>query len=281
MKNKIKELTTFTIIIIFFIYILNNNPYITKQVVYSIEIWITKIIPTLFPTFILVDLINNSNIPYYLNKYFKINYLYILSIISGSPSNAYIINKYNTNKTKLIAVTKYASLLFTITHLTKIFNKSIAITLIALNIISNLILIIITKPPKIEYKKEKQQPLSLLIINSIKNNINTIITILGTIIFINILPIEKIDNTYIKALLFSITEITTSLNYLTTINIATNIKLLITIISLSTCGLCIELQIKSIINDASTNYKQYIKYRLIHLIIFLILSIPILFHIQN
>ena len=108
-----------------------------------------------------------------------------------------------------------------------------------------------------------------------------VLIIIGTIIIVNLLPINKIDNQIIKSLLLSTLEITSSLNNLQIQNISLNIKLLCTIISISTCGLCIELQIKSIINDANINYKKYYKYRLIHLILLLILSIPILYHIQN
>ena len=109
MKNKIKNIFLFTIIIIYFIYCITNNTYIKLQTINSFNLWITKIIPSLFPTFIIVDLIYNSNIPYYINKYLHINYIYILSIISGSPSNAYILNKYNQDITKLLSVTKYTS----------------------------------------------------------------------------------------------------------------------------------------------------------------------------
>ena len=273
MKNIIKEIILFTIIILYLIYCLTFNSYIKEQVIYSINIWITKIIPSLFPTFIIIDLIYNSNIPYYISKYLHINCLYILSIISGSPSNAYILKKTNADITKQLSVTKYTSLIFTYNYLKSIFNGNTAILLILLNILSNIILILIIKPKNTIESTNKKANIFTTIINSITKNISSLITILGTIIFFNTLPINLITNTYIKTSILSILEITTSLNNLNTINIPLNIKLLFTVISLSTCGLCIESQIKSIINDTSINYNKYIKYRLIHLIIYLSLTL--------
>ena len=259
MKNIIKEIILFTIIILYLIYCLTFNSYIKEQVIYSINIWITKIIPSLFPTFIIIDLIYNSNIPYYISKYLHINCLYILSIISGSPSNAYILKKTNADITKQLSVTKYTSLIFTYNYLKSIFNGNTAILLILLNILSNIILILIIKPKNTIESTNKKANIFTTIINSITKNISSLITILGTIIFFNTLPINLITNTYIKTSILSILEITTSLNNLNTINIPLNIKLLFTVISLSTCGLCIESQIKSIINDTSINYNKYLK----------------------
>ena len=123
MKNILKNLLLLTILIIYFYYVLTNNEFITSKTIYSVTIWLHKILPTLFPTFIIVDLIYNSNIPYYVNKYGHFNYIYLLSIISGSPTNAYILNKYDGDLTKLLAVTKYTSPIFTYTFLKLIFNN--------------------------------------------------------------------------------------------------------------------------------------------------------------
>lgn len=276
MKNILKEIFIFTIIFLYFIYIIKYNSYITEQTIYSVNIWLNKILPTLFPTFIIVDIIYNTNLPYYIEKYLHINFIYIISILSGSPSNAYILNKYNQNITKILSVTKYTSPIFTYTFLKAIFNHKTAILLISLNILSNIILKLIIKPKNIKYKRIKKETIYTTITNSIKKNINTLITILGTIIFFNTLPIHLIKNNLIKGTILSILEITTSLNNLLTTTLPYNIKILLTIISISTCGLCIETQIKSIITDTFINYKEYLLYRLLHTIIFLILGIFII-----
>ena len=271
MKNILKETTLFTILITYFIYCLTNNTYIVSKTIYSVNIWLHKIIPTLFPTFIIVDLIYSSNLPYYISKYLHLNYIYLLSIISGSPSNAYMLNKYDVDITKLLAVTKYTSPIFTYTFLKLIFNHQIALIIITCNILTNFILIKLLKPPKIPFTKQNNNILKTFI-TSLSKNINLLITILGTIIFFNTLPFTKITNPYLKGLILSILEITTSLNYLSITSIPLTIKLILAIISISTCGLCIECQIKSIINDTFINYSKYLKYRLFHLLIFFFLT---------
>ncbi len=276
MKNIIKEIFIFTIISIYFIYCITNNEYISKEVINSFNIWLTKIIPSLLPTFIIVDILYNTKIPYYISKYIKINPIYIISIISGSPTNAYILNKYKEDTTKYLSTTKYTSPIFTYSYLKLIFNTKIALILILLNILSNIIIILLIKPKNIKIEYNKTKPITETITTSIKTSINNLITILGTIIFFNTLPISKINNTYLKTSLLSILEITSSLNNLSNISIPFNIKLLFTIISISTCGLCIETQIKSITSDTLINYNKYIYYRIIHLIIYLLLSIIIL-----
>lgn len=274
MKNIIKETLIFTVLTLYLFYSIKYNSYIVLKVSNTIEIWINKIIPSLFPTLIIVDIIYNTKIPLYIEKYLHINSLYILSIISGSPTNAYILTNYNEDITKHLSVTKYTSPIFTYTFLKAIFNTKIALILMSLNILSNIILTILIKPKKLKYTYQKKE-ISTIITNSIKKTINTLITILGTLIFFNTLPTNLIKNKYLKTIILSITEITTSLTNLTNITLPINYKILFTIISISTCGLCIETQIKSIISDTQINYNKYINYRLFHLLIYLLLIIVI------
>ena len=207
MKNKIKDLLLFTILVSYFIFCITNNTYIMEQVIYSFSIWITKIIPSIFPIFIIVDVLYSSNIPIYIEKYLHINVYYVLSIISGSPSNAYILSKYDTDITNHLSVTKYTSPIFTYYYLKAIFNHKIALILICTNILSNILLSIIIKPKNIKYTTNKQQNIFMLLSTSTKNNINNLISILGTIIFFNTLPINLINNTYLKTSILSILEI--------------------------------------------------------------------------
>ncbi len=275
MKNIVKEFLLLTILSSYFIYCLTNSVVIKNQTILSIQLWISKIIPSLLPTFIIADLLYNSNIPYYINKYLHLNYFYLLSIICGSPTNAYILNKYEMDITKLLAVSKYTSPIFTYTFLKMIFNTKTSLIIMGANILANFILIALIKPPKIVFTYQKSNPLTVLV-NSITKSINTLIVILGTIIFFNTLPINLINNIYLKTSILSILEITTALNHLSIVNLPLITKLFFTLIALSSCGLCIECQIKSIINDTSLNYGQYLKYRLGHLLIFSGLTVVLL-----
>lgn len=276
MKNILKETTIFTIITLYFIYILKNNTHISKIILTTYNIWLTKLIPNLFFTFIIIDLINNSNIPYYLEKYLHLNYIYILSIISGSPSNAYMLKESNEDITKQLALTKYTSLIFTYTSLKIIFTKKIAIILIISNIISNFLLLIILKPPITNYPKRNKKIIEILPL-SINKSFNTLITILATTIFFTTLPISKIKNNIIKIFIYSLLEITTFFINISSANLNLNLKILFTIIALNTCGLSIETQIKNITKSSKINHKKYLEIRLIHLIFFLSINYLLLF----
>ena len=268
MKNTLNTFIFFTLLLLSYIYILTNINYITKQTINTLIILINNVIPILLPTLILSNLLINSNLPYLINKYFHINPIYILSIITGSPTNASILSNYN-NITKLLSLTNYPSLLFIYNYLTKIYNNKLSILLILLNILSNIIIYYIIKPNKLTFTYNKQ-PFVTSLTNSIKQTTNTLLIIITSTILYSILPTSLIQNKYLKTLLLSITEISSSLHNLTYINIPLNIKLLFTCTTISTTGLCIQTQIVSITNNI--NIKEYIKNRLLHLVIYLILT---------
>ena len=265
MKNTLKQLLIFTLILISYIYIITNIKYITKETLNILKISIYNIIPILFPTLILSNILYSSKIPYIINKYLHINPIYILSIITGSPTNASILKNYK-DITKILSLTNYPSLIFIYTYINQIFNKKISILLIILNIISNIILYFIIKPNKLNYQNTNNISLT----NAITASAHTIINIIASCLFYAILPTSLINDPYIKSFLLSITELTSSLNNLSIINIPSNIKLFFTIITISTTGLCIQTQILSIIKDI--NIKEYIKNRLLHLAIYLTLT---------
>ena len=268
MKNTLKAISFFTFLTLSYIYIITNINYITNQTITILKLTINNILPILLPTLILSNLLINSNLPYIINKYLHINPIYILSIITGSPTNAHILSNYN-NITKILSLTNYPSLIFIYTYLNKIYNTKLSIILITLNTLSNLIIYIIIKPNKINFNYAKQNPITSLT-NSIKQTTNTLLIIITSTIFYSILPTSLIKNKYLKTILLSITEITSSLHNLSTINIPLNLKLLFTCITISTTGLCIQTQILSITHNINT--KEYIKNRLLHLVIYLILT---------
>lgn len=275
MKKLIREVILLSIIALYFIYFINYNMYIKEQVLYSFKIWLNGVIPALFPTFIIIDFICNTNIPYYIEKYFHINLYYILSIIGGSPANILMIKNYASDKTKVLTVSKYVSLMFLYTNLKNIFSSYIAIIVIICNIVANLILMIFIKP-KIRINKDNNKSL-LNVISNIREHMITLLAILGIIIFFNTLPVFLIKNKYIYSLILSLMEITIFFNYIYIANLSLKFKLLLCVIAISTCGLCIECQIKSIMIDTSFNYKYYFWCRLWHLLIFMFLVFSILF----
>lgn len=267
MKNNLKEITTFTLIILYFIYIFTNLTYISNKTIESFNIWLTKIVPILFPTFILIDYLKYNKVLYYLSSKYHFPYYYIISILFGTPSNTYLLKDIQTNYLPYLSTSIYPSLVFTYTNLITIISKKESLIIILSNILSNTLLTIYLKTPPfpvIPYN------FSNSFLTSIKSSLNTLINILGTIIFFNTLPLTLISNSYLKSILLSILEITTSFHNLSLINLPYYFKILCIIISLSTCGLCINCQVNSILNNY--NKKEYLKIRSIHFFLFLIIS---------
>lgn len=271
MKFILYNFVYFIIILFCFIFIINSNSFICNKVLYSVDLWLKNLVPVLFPTFILIDFINSTNLPKVFSKLFKVNYVFLLSIFSGSPSNVLMMN--NVYDVKILAFTKYISFIFLFKSLSNIFNCRIAICLIVLNVLCNFILCIIFKVNcSFVYNKNKFN-----LSNSIVKSFNVLLNILGTIIFFNIIPLYLINNVYIESFILAFMEVSSSFNNILLSKFSYHFKLLLSIITISFGGFAIDMQIKSIIGDTSINYKSYYFYKLLHLILYTILVILILF----
>jgi len=290
MKSKLTKLT----IIIFFILILLKKDIMYITIYKTTLIWFKNIVPNLFPMFIISSLIINTNLinnicnmlgkPF--KKIFNINkygvYVCILSLITGSPSNAkYIKDLRNNNlitkneQDRLLTFTMNYNPILIITLLSLYLSKYTAYKILIIVILSNFITgIIMRNKEKINNNiiiNIKKTNISIII----KDTLDTLLMILGTLIFYNlIINLISINISIIKNILNGMLEITTALNSLQNINITLNIKILLTIIYLSFGGLSIHTQIKSILPD--TNYNLFLKSRLICIIISLLLSILII-----
>ena len=245
MKKIILEflLISFTIIILFIhnIEIKNNMYYI---LIYSIK----NIIPSMFPIIFITNYIKYKILPKCNNKYIK----YISLMFSYAPSNAVISN---SNKEML-----YASIinpLYSYYILNNIFNIKESILIIFINMFINYLLLFkkITINNNLNIKNSN--------INTIlKDTTNSIINILGIIIFYNL--VISILSIYINSKLLFFLEITNGFNIISSIkNI--NIRIILYIFLNSFCGIAIYTQIKSINNDA--NYKLLIDKFLISIFI--------------
>ena len=86
------------IVVLFFSFILfvflSNPSLIMDSVNYSVSVFFSNVLPSLFPFFILADALINYNYVYFLNKVFrfKYSYLILMSLFSGLPSNAKYIS---------------------------------------------------------------------------------------------------------------------------------------------------------------------------------------------
>lgn len=287
MKNKLTKLT----IIFFFILIFIKKDIMYYTIYNTVILWFKNIVPNLLPMFIITSLIIESNLIINIcnifgklfNKIFKCSnygiFIYFLSLFTGSPSNAKYINDLvnnnlisNTLSDKLLLFTSNYNILLIYSLLTLYLNKSISFKIISIIIISNIIVGLIFRninyiDLKTNYIKRK-----INISKIIKDTLNTLLMILGTLIFFNIIiNLLPIKNMLLKNILNGFLEITTGLKGLEYLDISTNIKILLSTIYLSFGGLSIHTQIKSILPD--TNYTLFLKSRLYAVIISIVLLI--------
>jgi len=286
MKSKLSKLA----VILFFILIFIKKDIIYITIYKTTLIWFKNIVPNLLPVFIISSLIVSTNLIqnicnvlgkifeyiFNINKYGA--YVYILSLISGSPSNAKYIKDLSDNnlinkdeKNTLLSFTMNYNPILIISLISLYLPKNISYKILIIIILSNFITgIILRRKNKIinnNIIKIKKTSISVII----KDTIDTLLMILGTLVFYNlIINFVSINLPILKNIINGLLEVTTSLTSLNNINVSLNIKILLTLIYLSFGGLSIHTQIKSILPD--TNYKMLLKSRFICIIISLLLS---------
>lgn len=275
MKYIIKKCLILTLLFLFLFYIITNSTIVSNDIINSLIMYYEKVFPFLFPSIVITNLLIYNNFPYYLAKYFKISsktYILLMSLLTGCPSNAVMIRKMLNdnnlsldNAEKVISYTQFNNPIFLYNILNFSLPKDYSLAIIIINYLSSFIILFLlqSKEKKPTNIIKTNYSISQSLTLAISNTIETLILILGTIIFFNIIPLKK----PFKGLL----EITNGLNDLTYLLIPTNLKAFLAIIYISFGGLCIIMQIKSIMSDTLITYKYYFKYRIIHLLLSMLL----------
>lgn len=267
-----KKINIFIIILIYlFIYIIFRNSNNLSNITFlSLKMYILKVFPFLFIMMILNNLLIKCNLPYYFNKIFKNNDLYIFfsSILSGSPINAVILKNYLENDyitvkkaSKILAYTSLNNPLFLYNYLYLILNNNYnVIKVMGTLYISNFILYIYfnKKNNTQSFIKYKEYNLKKELFNSIYESIQNLIKIMGIIIFFKIiLDLLMTKESICYSLLKGLVEVTTGLNGLVNFNISIKIKEIISYIIISFIGLSIQMQMSIILEKYNIDYKYF------------------------
>lgn len=267
-----KKINIFIIILIYlFIYIIFRNSNNLSNITFlSLKMYILKVFPFLFIMMILNNLLIKCNLPYYFNKIFKNNDLYIFfsSILSGSPINAVILKNYLENDyitvkkaSKILAYTSFNNPLFLYNYLHLILNNNYnVIKVMGILYISNFILYIYfnKKNNSQSFIKYKEYNLKKELFNSIYESIQNLIKIMGIIIFFKIiLDLLMTKESICYSLLKGLVEVTTGLNDLINFNISIKIKEIISYIIISFMGLSIQMQMSIILEKYNIDYKYF------------------------
>ncbi len=267
-----KRINIIIIILIYLlIYLIFKNSNVLSNITFlSLKMFILKVFPFLFIMMVLNKLLIKCNFPYYFNKIFKNNFFYIFinSILSGSPINAVLIKNYLDNKhinendaSKVLTFTCFNNPLFLYNYLYLILkNKQKVFYIIFIIYILNLLILIyynnklkINKSIKYEHYNLKKE-----LFNIIYESILSLLKIMGIIIFFKILlDLLLTKNSLLIAFLKGIIEVTTGLNSLINLNIFLKIKEIISYIIISFMGFSIHMQISVVLENYNINYKYF------------------------
>lgn len=237
MKKILESIFIITILIFLGIEILIGSEAVLNVTQFSIEIWKSNIFPSLFPFFVLSELLIHygfvelvselfRNIMY---KLFRINgyasFVFIMSIISGFPSSAkytrelYINGKLNKEEaSKLLTFTHFSNPLFILGTVSISFlkNKDVGILILLCHYIVNIVIGLLFRnyaPSKLEYKKISIKNAILmmhkkrianatsfgkLISTTILNTLQTLLIILGTVTIFLIITTIIDKNLYLN-----------------------------------------------------------------------------------
>lgn len=295
MKQKIfNGLIILTFLILFF-EVLFHKTLVLDTISYSLNIWVTSLIPSMFPFFVISDVLINYQITNYIPKFIKKSFskifnvgeqsisIFFLSLFSGFPSNARTTKILYQQK---LITTKEASHTLTFTHFSNplfilstvavlfLHNEQYGYLILASHYLGNIIIGLLFRnyysTNNINYKPnpKKSQSFSTTLIHAIKSSIDTLLLILGTLTCFLILSSLiiyqlKID-LYTSAIIKGILEMTMGLKALSTLPITDIYKVVISTMFISFGGLAVHLQVLSQLVDTDISYHPFFVARIIH-----------------
>lgn len=301
MKKKYQEL--FAVLIILFLYlgIFINPSLIIESGISSINIFKTKLFPSIFPFFVLASLLLElgiaTKISNKLNPIFKrlfhvegnSSFIILVSIISGFPSGSkYAVESYK-NKTidkatanYLLTFTHFANPLFILGTCGLILNSiSIAYKILIIQIIANLILGIILRPKEIISSKKinNYQNKSFLeaLPKAINDAIKLLLFMLGSITFFmffsKLLTTSLSLNSFFETIITGILDMTSGISLVPSIDTTNYIRGLLVLTFITFGSFSVHLQVLNNIKEEDLEYKYFFFGRIIETSIALLLYI--------
>ena len=299
MKKKYQEL--FAVLIILFLYlgIFINPSLIIESGISSINIFKTKLFPSIFPFFVLASLllelgiatkISNKLIPIF-KRLFHVegnsSFIILVSIISGFPSGSkYVVESYKnktidkTTASYLLTFTHFANPLFILGTCGLILNSlSLAYKILIIQIISNLILGIILRPKEIISSKKinNYQNKSFLeaLPKAINDAIKLLLFMLGSITFFmffsKLLTSFLSLNPFFETIITGILDMTSGISLVPSINTTNYIRGLLVLTFITFGSFSVHLQVLNNIKEEDLEYKYFFFGRIIETSIALLL----------
>ena len=298
MKRKILNIIIIIITLFLLFQIIIKKSLVFNSINYALSIWVNNLIPTLFPFFIISDILINYKFTDYIPKIFRkiCKYLFnitdnmitilLLSIISGFPSNARNtrtlydngeISLYEANH--ILIFSHFSNPLFILTTVAIFFfnNKDLGIILLVSHYLSNFILGLLFRryfnhnDKLTSNSKVVKNDFGNVLIGAIKKSIDTILLICG-IVTVFMLLSSIISNTfnfniYNSMLIKGILEITIGIEALSKLGLSITYKAVIASCFLAFGGLSVHMQVMSQIVDTDIKYKYFFIGRIYQMII--------------
>ncbi len=305
MKKIIKSIFITCTLLFIVSQILINSSSILASVTLSLDIWKNNLFPSLFPFFVISSLLINYGFVEFVSEIFKpvmailfrmsgnCSFVFIMSIISGIPSNAKYINELLDKNMidiveaeKLLMFTHFSNPLFVLGTVGVIFldNYKIGLLILIVHYVSNIIIGICirnyyptTKDNLFSLKKAvlnmnnkrlESESFGKVLTRTLIDSINTLLLILGVITFFLIITtiINNliIFNPLLKSIVSGVFEMTQGLNFISDLNITMNIKIILTTMIISFGGFSCHMQVMSILSEKKIRYLPYLIARIFH-----------------
>lgn len=295
--NKLmKKVLNIALLLFIILFMLFNSFDVMESIKLSFSICINKLFPSLIPFMLLSNILINYDFVYdisnifenIMEKVFKVNkncaFAYVMSILSGTPSNSkYLSDLYSKNLIDIYDIKKclgfchFTNPIFVLGTIgyTYLRDKKLGLIILLSHYLGSILIGIFTrgintkKDNKITPSQGKKNFFKIFN-ESIVSTTNTLILILGVIttclIFTCIIDkIINLNNDF--KFLYGIIEITQGLNYLALSNINVTIKAVIATAIISFGGICIHMQVFSILDNKKIRYLPYLISRIKHAII--------------
>ena len=287
----IKRLIPIIVLFLFLISMIIYSDIVIRSTLKSLDICINNLFPSMMPFLILSSILSNYGfvelvshlLKPVMTRVFHTNsnssYVLVLSILSGSPSNAkYIKELLDNNKitikdaNQILLFSHFVNPIFITGTVGTIFleKKLYGFIILASHYLANIIVGIMLRDKYIpsnntNYNFFNIKPIGFIttLKNSIKDTIDTLIIVFGTIT--SILVFTSIINVYFKfnPILNGILEITSGLKYTSISKLTTLTKLIISTFFISFGGFSIHAQVMSILDNKKIRYLPYLKARIL------------------
>ncbi len=297
MKKKILNCFIVLSLIILLVEILIHKVLVFNTISYSLEIWVNSLIPTMFPFFVISDILIHYHVTNYIPKSIKKTFcklfhisenvvtIFFLSCLSGFPSNARNTKSYyeqglitKEEATHALLFTHFSNPLFILSTVAIFFfhQEQYGYIILASHYLGNIMIGLFTRmnnspSPNYTTINVESQSFSPTFIRAIRSAIDTLLLILGTLtsfLIIASLIIESFHfSPYPSTIMKGILEITMGLKNLSLLNISDLYKVVIATMFVSFGGFSVHLQVISQLVDTDIPYQPFFIARIFHAII--------------